>query len=232
MRREFRRRSSYTRRARRSAVRTTPRWRHWPEKNDSMRSSCKVTSRGVPSVAMAVSRCSSTPSLRSVIGKNGKPLRSVFSHRRPALSARSARSANSRNSALVWLPGPSLIAPGSIQYCESGVTSSQLAMGTRPVRAQHHAQCIDRAVNRNWLVKQHAEQPAAASWSMAATWKVWKVGSTARWSFRLPDMAAAGRWYQSDAYQAILPLRTENAKCNAFLVHGVKDGHRATDVMV
>lgn len=46
-----------------------------------------------------------------------------------------------------------------------------------------------------------------------------------------PDMAAARDWYQSDAYQAILPLRTENAECTAFLVQGAEDGHKAADVM-
>lgn len=46
-----------------------------------------------------------------------------------------------------------------------------------------------------------------------------------------PDMAAASAWYKSEAYQAILPLRTENADGVAILVHGVDAGHKATDVL-
>ncbi|WP_019630274.1 DUF1330 domain-containing protein [Actinomadura atramentaria] len=36
-----------------------------------------------------------------------------------------------------------------------------------------------------------------------------------------PDLAAARAWYASDAYQAILPLRTDNIPGSAFLVDGV-----------
>ncbi len=42
-------------------------------KNVSIRNSCKVTSRGVPSVEMAVNKLSATPSLRMQTGKNGNP---------------------------------------------------------------------------------------------------------------------------------------------------------------
>lgn len=40
-----------------------------------------------------------------------------------------------------------------------------------------------------------------------------------------PDLAAARSWYESPAYQAILPLRTRNIEGEAILVEGVRDGH-------
>jgi uncharacterized protein (DUF1330 family) len=46
-----------------------------------------------------------------------------------------------------------------------------------------------------------------------------------------PDRESARGWYDSDAYQSILPLRTDNAEGDAFLVDAVPDGHRATDVL-
>jgi len=46
-----------------------------------------------------------------------------------------------------------------------------------------------------------------------------------------PDMARAKGWYDSDAYQTILPLRTRNSTGHVILVNGVKEGHRATDVI-
>ena len=46
-----------------------------------------------------------------------------------------------------------------------------------------------------------------------------------------PDRATARAWYASDAYQAILALRTENAEGDVILVDGVSEGHRATDVL-
>lgn len=42
-----------------------------------------------------------------------------------------------------------------------------------------------------------------------------------------PDIDAARAWYKSDAYQAILPLRTENSQGNVFIVQGVENGYRA-----
>lgn len=47
-----------------------------------------------------------------------------------------------------------------------------------------------------------------------------------------PDPAHAARWYESPAYQAILPLRTDNSVSTALLIEGVDDDHRATDVLV
>ena len=46
-----------------------------------------------------------------------------------------------------------------------------------------------------------------------------------------PDRARATAWYESDAYQAILPLRTEHADGTVFIIDGVKPGHRAPDVL-
>jgi uncharacterized protein (DUF1330 family) len=41
----------------------------------------------------------------------------------------------------------------------------------------------------------------------------------------------AHAWYQSDAYRDILRLRTDNAQGDIFIIDGVPDGHRATDVL-
>ena len=46
-----------------------------------------------------------------------------------------------------------------------------------------------------------------------------------------PDRPRAEDWYASDAYQDILPLRTENSSSTVFIVDGVGAGHRATDVL-
>ena len=46
-----------------------------------------------------------------------------------------------------------------------------------------------------------------------------------------PDRAAATAWYDSPAYQAILPLRTQHSDGTAFIIDGVKPGHRAPDVL-
>lgn len=45
------------------------------------------------------------------------------------------------------------------------------------------------------------------------------------------DRERALQWYRSDAYQAILSLRTRHAAGEVFLVDGVPFGHRATDVL-
>jgi uncharacterized protein (DUF1330 family) len=46
-----------------------------------------------------------------------------------------------------------------------------------------------------------------------------------------PDGEAARAWYHSPAYQAILPLRTENSDGSAIIVEGVTYPHDATDVI-
>jgi uncharacterized protein (DUF1330 family) len=46
-----------------------------------------------------------------------------------------------------------------------------------------------------------------------------------------PDRAHAAQWYDSDAYQRILPLRTANSISTTLLIDGVDDDHRATDVL-
>lgn len=46
-----------------------------------------------------------------------------------------------------------------------------------------------------------------------------------------PDMEKARGWYESAAYQAILPLRTRNSNSTAFLIDGTKDGYQAKDLV-
>ncbi|TDE26344.1 DUF1330 domain-containing protein [Actinomadura sp. 6K520] len=40
-----------------------------------------------------------------------------------------------------------------------------------------------------------------------------------------PDMDNAKRWYESDGYQAILPMRTDHMKGTAVLLPGVPEGY-------
>lgn len=46
-----------------------------------------------------------------------------------------------------------------------------------------------------------------------------------------PDRQAARAWYASPAYQAILPLRRRRAQGAVFLIDGVDEEHRATDIL-
>jgi uncharacterized protein (DUF1330 family) len=46
-----------------------------------------------------------------------------------------------------------------------------------------------------------------------------------------PDIAHARAWYDSPAYQEILPLRAENSRGAILLIDGVDSSHRATDVL-
>lgn len=46
-----------------------------------------------------------------------------------------------------------------------------------------------------------------------------------------PDRVHAAQWYESPAYQAILPLRADNSVGTVLLIDGVDDDHRATDVL-
>ena len=46
-----------------------------------------------------------------------------------------------------------------------------------------------------------------------------------------PDMASARQWYQSEAYQAILPLRIRNSQGIAFLVEGVDEGYTGLQML-
>jgi len=45
----------------------------------------------------------------------------------------------------------------------------------------------------------------------------------------LPSLEEARRWYDSPAYQAILPLRTAHSESIACLIEGVPAGYRAVD---
>lgn len=46
-----------------------------------------------------------------------------------------------------------------------------------------------------------------------------------------PDMEKARAWYRSDAYGAILPLRSRNSTGNIILIEGVPNDHKATDIL-
>lgn len=45
------------------------------------------------------------------------------------------------------------------------------------------------------------------------------------------DRVHAERWYASDAYRAIRPLRSEHSDSTVLIVDTVGPGHRATDVL-
>jgi uncharacterized protein (DUF1330 family) len=46
-----------------------------------------------------------------------------------------------------------------------------------------------------------------------------------------PNRQNAEAWYQSKAYQEILPLRLNNAQGNTILIDTVPGDHRATDIL-
>jgi uncharacterized protein (DUF1330 family) len=46
-----------------------------------------------------------------------------------------------------------------------------------------------------------------------------------------PDLDRARAWYESPAYQEILPLRADNSRGDILLVEGAGDDHMATDVL-
>lgn len=46
-----------------------------------------------------------------------------------------------------------------------------------------------------------------------------------------PDRARAGAWYATPAYQKILPLRTDDAEGQVFIIEGVDADHIATDIL-
>jgi uncharacterized protein (DUF1330 family) len=46
-----------------------------------------------------------------------------------------------------------------------------------------------------------------------------------------PNRDSATAWYESAAYQEILPLRTDNSDGSAIIVDGVSADHRATDIL-
>ena len=67
----------------------------------------------------------------------------------------------------------------------------------------------------------HGEKPEVMEGSLAGDVVV----------IEFPDIEHARQWYASPAYQDILPLRTRNASSVVFLVDGLPDGHRATDIL-
>ncbi|MGJ7040098.1 uncharacterized protein (DUF1330 family) [Shinella sp. BE166] len=46
-----------------------------------------------------------------------------------------------------------------------------------------------------------------------------------------PTRKDAEDWYASEAYRAILPLRTLNSVGDVLLIDGVDDDHKATDIL-
>jgi uncharacterized protein (DUF1330 family) len=46
-----------------------------------------------------------------------------------------------------------------------------------------------------------------------------------------PDVASARAWYDSPAYQAILPLRLSNSEGGAVIVEGVPEGYLASSYL-
>ena len=46
-----------------------------------------------------------------------------------------------------------------------------------------------------------------------------------------PGMELARAWYDSPDYQAIKPLRIQGAEGEVFLIEGVGEDHRATDIL-
>jgi uncharacterized protein (DUF1330 family) len=46
-----------------------------------------------------------------------------------------------------------------------------------------------------------------------------------------PDREQARAWYRSDAYQAIVTLRTDNSDSDVIMIDGVDRDHKATDVL-
>lgn len=57
----------------------------------------------------------------------------------------------------------------------------------------------------------------------------WPVGDLIIIAF--PTRAALEGWYNSDAYQAIVPLRTGSSVGDVVFVNGVVQPHRAVDVL-
>ena len=46
-----------------------------------------------------------------------------------------------------------------------------------------------------------------------------------------PDRGRVSAWYNSDAYQQIVALRTDNSESDVIVVKGVGSEHKATDVL-
>jgi uncharacterized protein (DUF1330 family) len=50
-------------------------------------------------------------------------------------------------------------------------------------------------------------------------------------AIEFPDRARAQAWYESEALQEIVPLRTKNSEGWVILLDGVTAEHRATDIL-
>ncbi|KAA1419601.1 DUF1330 domain-containing protein [Nocardioides humilatus] len=69
----------------------------------------------------------------------------------------------------------------------------------------------------HFLVHGGALTPAEGTWDGAVV------------VIEFPSTAAVEEWYDSPAYQAILPLRTEHSQSIAAMVEGVPEGYRAIE---
>jgi uncharacterized protein (DUF1330 family) len=64
----------------------------------------------------------------------------------------------------------------------------------------------------------------------------WKECVEGRWVgdlivIQFPDLQHLRDWYASEAYRAILPLRTQSSEADIIFVETEPPGHRATDVL-
>ena len=50
-------------------------------------------------------------------------------------------------------------------------------------------------------------------------------------AIEFPDREQARAWYDSDAYQAIVTLRTDNSESDVIMIDGVDRDHKAADVL-
>ena len=46
-----------------------------------------------------------------------------------------------------------------------------------------------------------------------------------------PDYDSAKAWYESPAYQELIPLRADNSEGEILLIDGVPEGYRATELL-
>jgi uncharacterized protein (DUF1330 family) len=88
-------------------------------------------------------------------------------------------------------------------------------------------------------IKEYLERTDATLEPFEGSWVVHGVRPEVRegdWTgdlvvIRFPDLERARAWYESPAYQAILPLRTRNSEGSIILIDGVPDGHRGADIV-
>ncbi|WP_211852465.1 DUF1330 domain-containing protein [Plastoroseomonas hellenica] len=106
-----------------------------------------------------------------------------------------------------------------------------------------HAHCRRRQSARCHSGTRHHRRPAEDRRDAGALWRPLprprqsghpsrrRAGIGDSVVILFPDRARAEAWYRSPAYQAILPLRTENSDSTAFLVDTVPGTYRAVDFL-